>query len=161
MPSRAYSTFFKNYEQVNKLKLAYEDELHKNPRRGKRSLDHYTRAAIMFLCSSFEVYFEDVLQESCVILTRNCSHANDLPKQVKKTISKHVRESNNELEPCIFANNFRKLIIKYYINFFHSVAYSVTIFNQSYFFYVSGSIQFVGNTSSLSHNIINASKRKC
>ena len=112
MPSRAYSTFLKNYEQVNKLKLAYEDELHKNPRRGKRSLDHYTRAAIMFLCSSFEVYFEDVLQESCVILTRNCSHANDLPKQVKKTISKHVRESNNELEPCIFANNWKE----YYLN---------------------------------------------
>lgn len=112
MPSGAYNTFLKNYEQVNKLKTAYEEELHKNPKRGKRSLDHYTRAAIMFLCSSFEVYFEDVLKESCIILSKSCSHTNDLPKQVRKTISKHVKGSNNELEPCIFANNWKE----YYIN---------------------------------------------
>lgn len=112
MPSKSYNTFLKNYEQVNKLKYAYEDELRKKPGRGKRSLDHYTRAAIIFLCSSFEVYFEDVLMESCTILSRSCSHTNDLPKQVKKTISKHVKESNHELEPCIFANNWKE----YYLN---------------------------------------------
>lgn len=107
MPSKSYSTFLKNYKQVNKLKKAYEEELHKNPKRGKRDLDHYTRAAIMFLCSSFEVYFEDVLEESCKILANSYAHVDDLPKQVKKTISKHVRDSNNELEPCIFANNWK------------------------------------------------------
>ena len=49
MPSKAYMRFQKNSVQVEKFKEAYEEALHKDRRRGKRSLDHFTRAAIMFL----------------------------------------------------------------------------------------------------------------
>ena len=100
MPSKAYMRFQKNSVQVEKFKEAYEEALHKDRRRGKRNLDHFTRAAIMFLCSTFEVYFEEVLKESCSIVTKSLNHPGDLPKQVKKTIAKSIKESKNELE-CI------------------------------------------------------------
>ena len=32
MPSNAYGKFLKNFEQVNKMRQAYEDELHRNQR---------------------------------------------------------------------------------------------------------------------------------
>lgn len=114
MPSNAYGKFLKNFEQVNKMRQAYEDELHRNPRRGKRSLDHFTRAAVMFLCSSFEVYYEMVLEESCRIVARELNHPSELPKQVKKTLVNHIRTAStkNELEAIAFADNWKR----YYIN---------------------------------------------
>jgi hypothetical protein len=112
MPSKAYSTFLKNYEQVNKMKQAYEDELHRNRNRGKRSLDHYTRAAIMFLCSSFEVYYETVLEESCTIVSKSLRRPSQLPKQVRKSIARYIDNSKNELEVISFADNWKQ----YYIN---------------------------------------------
>ena len=112
MSSKAYSKFNRNYVQVEKFKEAYEEALHKNPRRGKRSLDHFTRAAIMFLCSSFEVYYETVLKESCSIVSKAISHPGDLPKQVKKTIANHIQKSSNELEAIIWADNWKE----YYLN---------------------------------------------
>lgn len=108
MPSKAYGTFLRNYEQVGKMQQAYEEELHKNPRRGRRSIDHFTRAAVMFLCSSFEVYYEMVLEESCKIISKKLNHPSELPKQVRKTIAKHIVSSKNELEVIVFADNWKK-----------------------------------------------------
>lgn len=108
MPSKAYGTFLRNYEQVGKMQQAYEEELHKNPRRGRRSIDHFTRAAVMFLCSSFEVYYEMVLEESCKIISKKLNHPGELPKQVRKTIAKHIVSSKNELEVIVFADNWKK-----------------------------------------------------
>lgn len=116
MPSKAYMRFQKNSVQVEKFKEAYEEALHKDHRRGKRNLDHFTRAAIMFLCSTFEVYFEEVLKESCSIVTKSLNHPGDLPKQVKKTIAKSIKESKNELECITWADNWKE----YYINLVNS-----------------------------------------
>lgn len=90
------------------MQQAYEEELHKNPRRGRRSIDHFTRAAVMFLCSSFEVYYEMVLEESCKIISKKLNHPGELPKQVRKTIAKHIVSSKNELEVIVFADNWKK-----------------------------------------------------
>lgn len=40
MPSKAYKTFQKNLNQVNKLIETYNHELERNSGRGKKSLDH-------------------------------------------------------------------------------------------------------------------------
>ena len=108
MPSKAYKVFQKNLEQVGRLSATYDSELSKNRKRGKRGLDHLTRAGLVFLCSSFEIYFESVLEESCQIVAKTLRTPNELPKQVRKTISKHVKENNNELSPTIFASDWKK-----------------------------------------------------
>ncbi len=46
MPSKAYKTFQKNLNQVNKLIETYNHELERNSGRGKKSLDHLTRACL-------------------------------------------------------------------------------------------------------------------
>ncbi len=84
MPSKAYVVFLKNLEQINRLGQTYDNELRMNSGRGKKKLDHITRSGVVFLCSSFEIYFEMVLKESCVILSKASVTPNDLPKQVKK-----------------------------------------------------------------------------
>lgn len=111
MPSKAYMVFQKNLEQIDRLEETYDNELSRNSGRGKKKLDHITRSGVVFLCSSFELYFEMVLKESCVILARASATPNDLPKQVKKTISKHVKESNHDLSPVIFASDWKKYYI--------------------------------------------------
>lgn len=108
MPSKAYGVFQKNLEQVDRLRQTYDNELSRNSGRGKKSLDHITRSGVVFLCSSFEVYFEMVLEECCMILARTVQTPNELPNQVKKTISKHVKENNHELSPVIFASDWKK-----------------------------------------------------
>ena len=45
------------YKQEN---ITLVDEVRKTG-RGKKSLDHLTRAGLIFLCSSFEVYVESVI----------------------------------------------------------------------------------------------------
>ena len=70
MPSKAYKTFQKNLNQVNKLIETYNHELERNSGRGKKSLDHLTRAGLIFLCSSFEVYVESVIYETGNFITR-------------------------------------------------------------------------------------------
>lgn len=112
MPSKAYGVFQKNLEQVHRLNATYDSELCKNPGKGKRSLDHITRAGLVFLCSSFEIYFEMVLKESCLILTHSIRDPINLPKEVKKTISKQVKNENNELSPIIFASNWKEYYLR-------------------------------------------------
>ena len=49
MPSKAYKTFQKNLNQVNKLIETYNHELERNSGRGKKSLDHLTRAGFFYV----------------------------------------------------------------------------------------------------------------
>ena len=107
MPSNAYKMFQKNLEQVNRLRDTYDSELSKNTNRGRRGLDHITRAGVVFLCSSFEIYFEMLLKECGTIITNELDVPSKLPKQVRKTLSKHVKENNNELSPVIFASDWK------------------------------------------------------
>jgi hypothetical protein len=76
MPSKSYQTFIKNMETIDRLFAAYQtvdSNQNPNPHRGKRALDHITRAAEVFLVSTFEVYIEDALQE-CVNIHVNFAH---------------------------------------------------------------------------------------
>ncbi len=108
MPSKAYSTFQKNLNQVNRLIDTYDHELERTPRRGKKSLDHLTRAGLIFLCSSFEVYVESVTRETGKIITRKISRPKALSAEAKKTISEAVKKEKNELSPILFYEDWKK-----------------------------------------------------
>lgn len=108
MPSKAYSTFQKNLNQVNRLIDTYDHELERAPRRGKKSLDHLTRAGLIFLCSSFEVYVESVTRETGKTITRKISKPKDLSAEAKKTISDAVKKEKNELSPILFYEDWKK-----------------------------------------------------
>lgn len=99
MPSVAYQIFIKNIETINRLFVAYQivdNNENTNPHRGRRALDHITRAAEVFLVSTVEVYLEDVLQE-CVNVHIKCAHnyAN-LPVAIQGMISTIPRRGPND-----------------------------------------------------------------
>ena len=114
MPSKAYKTFQKNLNQVNKLIETYNHELERNSGRGKKSLDHLTRAGLIFLCSSFEVYVESVTYETGNFITRKIYQPKKLPMEAKKTISDAVKKEKNDISPILFYDDwkeyYRKLI---------------------------------------------------
>lgn len=111
MPSKSYWNYKKNVEQVERLLQAYETEKTSSPNRGRRGLDHFTRSALMFLCSSWEVYIEEVAVEcACIIAVRSKSCA-DLPVPVKKQLSKIVKQAKNEIEVIEFASDWREYYI--------------------------------------------------
>ncbi|MBE5980346.1 MAG: hypothetical protein E7249_14600 [Paenibacillaceae bacterium] len=106
MPSKAYSTFTKNVQQVDRLLEAYD--LLQGPKRGKRKLDHLTRAALMFLCSSWEVYIEQVANESGEKIAKNINEIKKLPKKIKKTIAKQINKNKNDEEAILFIDSWRE-----------------------------------------------------
>ncbi len=93
MPSKAYYNFTKNIKQVDKLLEAYDTI---NPHtRGRKYLDHFTRAALIFLCSSWEVYVEEVSRESVDIIISRIDNPKELPKPVKQKLSGEVKNRKN------------------------------------------------------------------
>lgn len=105
MPSRAYGVFKNNVKQVDKLLEAY-DQL-KTPTRGRKHLDHLTRAALMFLCSSWEVYLEQIALEACSIISERLVSPTELPESVRKSLSQAIKNSKHELEPVKFAMDWK------------------------------------------------------
>lgn len=97
VPSSAYSTFKANVEQVDRLLDAYDKT--KGTDRGKRGLDHFTRAALLFLCSSWEVYIEQVTNEAGKIITERISQPSQLPNPVKKKSASIIKNASNLLTP--------------------------------------------------------------
>ncbi len=105
MPSVAYTTFKKNVKQVDKLLLAFKEM--RPPTRGRKHLDHFTRAALIFLCSSWEVYVEQIALESGKIISGRINNPNNLPLVVKKTLSDIVKKSTHELEPINISKDWK------------------------------------------------------
>lgn len=105
MPSKAYGVFKTNVKQVDKLLEAYD--LLKTPTRGRKHLDHLTRAALMFLCSSWEVYLEQIALEACDIISERCTSPTDLPEKVRKSLSQAIKNSKHDLEPVKFAMDWK------------------------------------------------------
>lgn len=110
MPSKAYGTYKKNCKQVDKLLLAYTEL--RSPKRGRKHLDHLTRAAIIFLCSSWEVYIEQVTVEVSIIISKSIHGPDQLPERVRKTISNQVKKARHELEPINFASNWKDYYLR-------------------------------------------------
>ena len=107
MPSKSYTTFQKNLNQVSRLIETYDHELERISKKGKKSLDHLTRAGLIFLCSSFEVYVESVTKETGKFITNKINQPKGLPMEVKKTISEAVKKEKNELSPILFYDDWK------------------------------------------------------
>lgn len=105
MPSKSYNNFKKNIKQVDKLIEAFTAM--RPPTRGRKHLDHFTRAALIFLCSSWEVYIEQISLEAGSIISKKTRDPRDLPLTVQKTISGIIKNAKHELEPVLAANDWR------------------------------------------------------
>lgn len=110
MPSKAYGVFQKNIKQVDKMLEAYEDK--KEPTRGRKHLDHYTRAALLFLCSAWEVYIEQIALEGAEVIVNRVKFPEDLPDPIKKKLSEKVKSARHELEPIRIASNWKAYYIE-------------------------------------------------
>ncbi len=100
MPSSSYSKFIKNMETVKRLENTYYESKKVNHNKGGRgAFDHLTRGAVVFLVSSFEVYCENILMESCEHLIKNAKDAKYLPHAVRSTISDFVKCDSNGIPP--------------------------------------------------------------
>ncbi len=77
---------------------------------GNMGLGHLTRAGVLFLCAAWELYIEEVLNESIKHCIQKSSSPEDLPKTVKKTISQYVRDSKHQLKPIGMAGDGWKTI---------------------------------------------------
>lgn len=108
MPSKAYQNFQTNLQQVDRLLETYDRELARKIGKGKRSLDHLTRAGLVFLCSSFEVYVESCVMESGDIVVKSINAPSEFPRSVKKKISDSVKKEKNELSPILFFDDWKK-----------------------------------------------------
>lgn len=111
MPSKAFGVFNRNVKQVDKLIDAYNSL--KTPQRGRKYLDHLTRSALVFLCSSWEVYLEQITVECCEIIARRLNSPKDLPEQVRKSISSAIKNAKHDLEPVTFAMDWKKYYCDY------------------------------------------------
>ena len=109
MPSKAFGVFNRNVKQVDKLIDAYNSL--KTPQRGRKYLDHLTRSALVFLCSSWEVYLEQITVECCEIIARRLNSPKDLPEQVRKSISSAIKNAKHDLEPVTFAMDWKNTIV--------------------------------------------------
>lgn len=105
MPSSAYTTFKVNLRQVDKLLEAFITM--RSPTRGRKYLDHFTRAALLFLCSAWEVYIEQVANEAGRIISTKLSKPSELPLPVKKEISSITKKSKHDLSPIELADDWK------------------------------------------------------
>ena len=110
MPSTAYGVFNRNLKQVDKLLQAYNDL--RSPTRGRKHLDHLTRASIIFLCSSWEVYLEQIASECCRIISNRIATPKELPEKVRRTLASSIRSSKHDLEPIEFAMDWKAYYCK-------------------------------------------------
>ncbi len=99
MPSKAYGKFLKNLDTVTRLEHTFEIVRTNRNTRGRAAWDHLTRSAIVFLVSSFEVYIEDVINETIAVHIRYSNNAQNLPGSIKDSLNKYVKNERNGTPP--------------------------------------------------------------
>ena len=97
MPSGAYQSFRYNIVDVDRLINSHAAL--SGTGLGKRGLGHITRSGVVMLCASWELYLEQLLLESARYYTKRLELPSELPKDVQKSISRHVKSSKHELKP--------------------------------------------------------------
>ena len=96
MASNAYKNYQKNLVDVKRLIESHSVE--SGSKKGKKGLGHLTRSGIVMLCASFEVFIEEIVEETISIYIDRIPSIKDFPKQVKKRLVYKAKENNNELE---------------------------------------------------------------
>lgn len=101
MPSNSYYIFLDLLDDVDMLIATHQALKEKN----NKKLGHLTRSGVLMLCASWELYHEELVIECIKYLSTSILDATNLPKQVKKTISKHVEDDKNEIKAIELAGN--------------------------------------------------------
>lgn len=95
MPSSALQQFYWNLQDVTRLEEAHQEL---NPDgQGRRALGHITRSALVMLCAAWELYIEDLIQESARIICENSDSPDNLPVEIKKKIVQAIKSEKDEL----------------------------------------------------------------
>lgn len=103
MPSAAYINFL--HIRVDVLRLIETHSYYSQNKPGRKNLGHLTRSAVVMLCAAWERYNEDLLIDSINYLCKTVEDITALNTQIKKTISKKVRDDKNEIKPVELAGN--------------------------------------------------------
>lgn len=111
MPSKSYQKFF-NYNLKDIQRLVENYNTLKGDGRGKKALDHITRSGILLLVAAWEVYIEEVLCESVDFISTKLRNPDNLPTDVKKTLSKFVAAHKHELKPFELAGQGWKKVYR-------------------------------------------------
>ncbi|MBK8610374.1 MAG: hypothetical protein IPL84_10655 [Chitinophagaceae bacterium] len=112
MPSNAYITFL--HIRIDVIKLIETHTNYSKSTKGKKNLGHLTRSAVVMLCAAWERYNEDLLIECIDYICNGIADINLLNKEIKKTISRKVRDDKNEIKPIELAGDGWKTIWKNY-----------------------------------------------
>ena len=103
MPSKSYIDFLELLKDVLLLKKTHYD--FSLGTVGRKNLGFLTRSATVMLCAAWERYNENLLLESIDIILTTTLAAKDLPTDVKKYLSRKVKEDKNEIYPIELADN--------------------------------------------------------
>lgn len=112
MPSDAYQNFRENLTDVERLIGSHSQLNHEGG--GRRGLGHITRSGVVMLCAAWEVYIEEVVMECVEYFGEYLDQPSDLPKSVKKNLSRKVKKADHELKPLELAGEGWKDLYKTY-----------------------------------------------
>lgn len=97
MPSNARNSFDENLKDVEKLMALHAPENGTSAGR-IQNLEILNKSAIVLITSYWEAYCEDIAAEALEHIVMNTASASGLPVEIKKLVSKEIRNSLNELE---------------------------------------------------------------
>lgn len=111
MPSNARIHLDENLLDVDRLL-----ELHKQEggaKKGRRfGLEVLNKSAIVLITSFWEAYCEDIAEEGLKCIVENAPNSDVLPKEIKKIITKELKDKKNELAIWEIADEkWRKLLL--------------------------------------------------
>lgn len=112
MPSKSYLNFLHMRQDVLKIIGTYAH--YRDHNLGNRSLGYLTRSGVVMLCAAWERYNEDLLLECIDELCLKISDINDLPIDVKKTLSRLVKDDRHNLSPIELGGDGWKAVWKNY-----------------------------------------------
>ena len=112
MPTKAYAQFQKNLDTVKRLRDSYDVIREKRASRGKGAFEHFTRSAILFLASAFEVYIEDVTNECCKQNIAQAHDAVNLPHEVRSTLNDYVKRDKTSYSPITLCDEGWRIVYK-------------------------------------------------
>ncbi len=96
MASEARKAFDKNLGDIDRLLEFHKSEAGESSGR-KYNLEVLNKSAIVLITAFWEAYCEDIAAEALEHILNNANSSDDLPKELKKQISKSLKKAENEL----------------------------------------------------------------
>jgi hypothetical protein len=113
MASEAYKNYLINLKDVDRLIESHANE--SGSSKGKKGLGHITRSGVVMLCAAFEVFVEELVEETIEIYINSFPSFKEFPKQCRKRFATLVMESKNELEMLGIAGDGWKDMLRTFV----------------------------------------------